>query len=108
MKTERELLQLAAKACGGEIIGWTDNGTPHNPFPGKHQLFWHPMRSIVDMVWVAEKLGMVIDYRDCSVSCHWVAPDGEQLYFVNCWGGNLGTTGDAVLRIAAEIGEEIP
>lgn len=117
MKTDRELLELAAKAAGKELLGWDYQelfggficAPEHLP-----PMFWSPLTNDGDALHLAVKLHLRIDisdmHRDTEVSWH-------QEYGRKCAPGSIiekwaedknAATRRAIVRAAAVIGEQMP
>jgi hypothetical protein len=103
MRTDRELLELAAKASGVEIkcvIGdtfWTPDG-----------LTWNPITDDADAFRLAVKLGLAVEIDNCDdatrvseAGCDLIA---KHMHFD---GGPEAATRRAILRAAAEIGAQL-
>lgn len=95
--TDRELLELAAKAAGLTIrkwmsTGWLDVG-PMNDY-------WNPLKDDGDALRLAVKLGLVVDCSRPSAGLPFYSHTFSEL--------NADTTADgtrrAIVRAAAEIG----
>lgn len=112
MKTDRELLELAAKAAGfDEYTEWDDliedYDSPHLGFPALHKgepfgqcETWNPLIDDGDALRLAVKLNMLCDFGSHGVLVE--AKDGP---------GPCTEIGDyrrAIVRAAAAIGEDMP
>lgn len=95
----KELLELAAKACGFTLQDCTCKKERKNSATGKH---WNPLTDDGDRYRLAKKLGFVIDFELSTVQCN---INGEPFIFQ--WGGILSEEKAFVLA-AAEIGKAIP
>jgi hypothetical protein len=95
--TDRELLELAAKAAGVEGGGgyyWTPTGEA-----------WHPLTDDGDALRLAVKLQMNVHLDSNMVD---VDPDGVH-WFSEAYGTDpLAATRRAITRAAAEIGQAMP
>ena len=110
--TDKELLELAAKAAGFEL----EDGRQLNPkyyfvrpfdFQGSKVdgwVRWNPLIDDGDRYRLAQKLGLAIDFTECSVWKRLSDPSLIQEY----WGGDCGDEAHAVVRAAAEIGKAMP
>lgn len=87
--TDRELLELAARAVNG--------GAWH---PLTHAKPWNPLTDDGDRYRLAKHLGISIDFEDC---CAWKRLATGKL-IQEFWGGECGDEPHAVVRVAAEIG----
>ena len=98
MKTDRELLELAAKAYG-IYVARDESGNPTNLFcdaPNASAYEWNTIESDGDRYRLAEKLGMNIDFRVQVVLAKNV---------VIAWPRDEPTAARAITRAAAAIGE---
>ena len=89
--TDRELLELAAKACGFELLDCTCKKERKNSATGKH---WNPLTADGDALRLAVKLG--IDIAKAQVD-YW-DKDSTDPY---------AATRRAIVMAAAEIGKTI-
>ena len=108
---DRELLELAAKAAGIQVSGWSidqSKGMRMESWPdGEFLRFWSPLEDDGDALRLAVKLGMTI-----SLSNHIHAT--EVWGFDEFWHTICNTHEDdpyaatrrAIVRAAAKIGEE--
>lgn len=99
---DKELLELAAKACGmpapwrpdGARGAWVasadDEQTGH---------WWDPLTDDGDRYRLARALGICIDFED---GCAWKRMHNDAIQFY--WGGECEDEAHAVVRVAAEIG----
>lgn len=113
MKTDRELLELAAKACG---FDWREE------FPGAPQLLifsgqepggsrWNPLDDDGDALRLAVKLQLWLRYRDASlVNVCWYDVGGffagNVVYALG--EGGASSVRRAIVLAAAAIGEAMP
>ena len=116
--TDRELLELAAKAAGLEMMwgrDWHNTGAPligalANPAD------WNPLTDDGDALRLAVKLRLSIDHNHTADQQHWVAADRngcEGCYApVSCVEDDFedesqrsSATRRAIVRAAAEIGK---
>lgn len=109
VKTDRELLELAAKAAGYELDGLASNYIAQGVGPddwivinerGGHSV-WNPLANDGDALRLAVKLGIYVGTRTAEV---W--RDGKEI--VNIFdddGDDEQGTRRAIVRAAAEIGE---
>ena len=108
MSTDRELLELAAKAAGisGALV-WTPGATPWLRVNPDLSRPWNPLAYDGDALRLAVKLRLTLDIeRDrCCVS----VADHSGRFGVEVWGheGPEGATRRAIVRAAAEIGKAI-
>lgn len=115
--TDKELLELAAKAAGYEFAWYCEGpnnprGTPNVPFANGHR--WNPLTDDGDAFRLAVRLGMVVqsvchDEYDSLYAAVWVYDDAvevcstRQVYTDDPY----AATRRAILRAAAEIGKAI-
>lgn len=111
MATDRELLELAAKACGYQILRvYTDARCLYiDPGPNENGFHWNPLTSDGDALRLAAKLRLTISPGKhkgdgCTVEApRGIAPgctafrddDTEQMRY-------------AIVHVAASIGETMP
>lgn len=119
MKTDRELLELAANAAGYVVIEWLESYGDFytEDFIGllirdgyKNEQRWNPLIDDGDALRLAVKLGIVVSGYDCSEISgvrlnkghkDWVYGDpNEEL-------GDEAATRRAIVRAAAAIGEQM-
>lgn len=66
MKPDRELLELAAKACG-YVAEWYPNGkcdlVTHQSIGDVIQCNWNPITSVADMYELCKKLDLCLDFE---------------------------------------------
>ena len=99
--TDRELLELAAKAAGIELW-WGHNcqlETPLHEFGGCR---WNPLEEPADALTLAVKLGMTIEFIQNYASAF--DYDGKILMREPRYPDPLAATCRAITRAAAEIG----
>ena len=105
---DRELLELAAKAAGYEVLDW--HGERYTTIDGDYLFPWNPLLDDGDALRLAVKLGMTvcIDYAKLKVSVwdgrsEWgsvsLSSDG-----ININKDPYAATRRAIVRAAAEIG----
>ena len=111
MKTDRELLELAAKAAGIEIATWSNcqagGFLARECLPERRDRFWNPLTDDGDALRLAVKLDFTIDQyqttKECSVSlCY------ANKTLASCFYGEIGkeaATRCAIVRAAAKVGE---
>jgi hypothetical protein len=106
MKTDRELLELAAKAAG---IDWdaeavTGSGDFCGLFIGddtENPVFWNPLTDDGDALRLAVKLGIDVDFYKSTVEAWRVDIDHKAETYGEC---AREATRRAIVRAAAEIG----
>lgn len=104
--TDKELLELAAKACGISLSQWVDKGCWMNEpdeegfqTPAPDFSRWNPLTDDGDRYRLARTLGFVVDFELHTVG---VDIQGEPHLFQ--WGGKIDEAHAFVLA-AAEIGK---
>ena len=106
MKTDRELLELAAKAAGYQIHIW---GTPGREscarMDGDISNRWNPINDNGDALCLAVQLGITIAPGD--VMCAASAPGAETHQAELVDGDIYAATRRAIVRAAAAIGEQM-
>lgn len=108
--TDRELLELAAKAAGGLIyvdeLGWIAQDAD-----GNRGAWWNPLIDDGDALRLAVRLVIDISPSDVGVQC-WV-PDKNQAASSESWcwppenADRAFATRRAIVRAAAEIGKTL-
>lgn len=88
---DRELLELAAKAVGIEVVAVVADGIPHR-FGGG---YWNPLTDDGDALRLLHSI-----YRKTHPD-HWIR------IYDNLWGGSLEDMRRAIVRAAAEIGRRM-
>ena len=100
MKTDRELLELAAKAAG--IVGvWHERGQCIHvtDCEGMSDIWWRPLTDDGDALRLAVKLGFTVEPGKC-----WHGPYGP-VFGEDLLVGEMSATRRAIVRAAAAIGE---
>ena len=101
--TDRELLELAAKAAGIELR-WHPDGTAYSDSRCKDYWgVWNPIADDGDALRLAVKLKLLID--GCSNCAQTMEQDFGWFYGK---GDEYAATRRAIVRAAAEIGNAIP
>ena len=95
--TDRELLELAAKAAGIEYDGCTDWKEPSLRIIEPKFKYWNPLTDDGDALRLAVKLGMM---EVAEVLSYWLKQDFRS-------GDPYAATRRAIVRAAAEIGREM-
>lgn len=123
MKTDRELLVLAAKAAGIDATGWIDKS--HEWFQGEGvaynneddcQQCWNPLTGDGDALRLAVKLGLPLDFANSYyftegplTKCGQQHSDDGMVPFIEVHGRDAdAATRRAIVRAAAAIGEQMP
>ena len=100
MKTDRELLELAARAAG--IVGvWHERGQCIHvtDCAGMSDMWWRPLTDDGDALRLAMKLGFTVEPGKC-----WHSPYGPA-FGEDLLDGEMTATRRAIVRAAAAIGE---
>ena len=118
MKTDKELLELAAKAAG-IVITW-ENSHPYperlEDFRGLNNYFpWEPLTDDGDALRLAVKLRLQLIHMDSEVEKDGITVKTPILHIDSTAGSiyqyldndPLGATRRAIVRAAAEIGEKL-
>lgn len=99
---DRELLEMAVKACGGKVLSRNDFGDLYQI--GEKQLFWAPLDDDGDAFRLAGTLGFAVDFGSGIIIC---GDDiGDEVEFENP--SDLANVRRAIVRAAAEIGKAMP
>ena len=105
--TDRELLELAAKAAGMKIIRWLNDIDATAMIDSPYNASWQPLYDDGDALRLAVKLQIDICQGDSEVSA--------ECYFTFGAAANEPKTSDpyaatrrAIVRAAAEIGRAMP
>lgn len=113
MSTDRELLELAAKAAGIPIGEWDETDSAFYWFDRPGGCLWNPLTDDGDALRLAVKLCINIEHMETM---------GRVTHGVNCWPRGRGdcaateppgedyraATRRAIVRAAAEIGRAMP
>jgi len=99
MKTDRELLELAAKAAGITWVGHTAKGLAQGRNGACMVLPWEPLTDDGDALRLAMKLGFTVEPGKC-----WHSPYGPA-FGEDLLDGEMTATRRAIVRAAAAIGE---
>ena len=95
--TDKELLELAAKAAGFSV--WTDiDGNLYSGTSGT-EVNWNPLTDDGDALRLAVKLGLWVHCGKCDVSI-----EGTRIE-IPCGNDPYAATRRAIVRAAAQIGE---
>jgi hypothetical protein len=105
--SDRELLELAAKAAGCGYGEWTRHGIV---FEAKDAV-WNPLNDDGDALRLAVKLGIKIDLHPAWVYVRAVVPPSNYLEICEGWANGYSNpdaaTRRAITRAAAEIGRNM-
>jgi hypothetical protein len=122
MKTDRELLELAAKAAGiaVHIVGDDVSGSEVTFYISPDMLFWNPLTDDGDALRLAVKLhfdllfhwnGCDDQYDEVEAYTHGAKKDAGEVIGFYLNGGQVdegAATRRAIVRAAAAIGEAMP
>lgn len=114
-KTDRELLELAAKAAGlshMKYLGGAGLGRMIDPTrpgeTGTTGLAWNPLTDDGDALRLAVKLGMSIEIEHYEEATYAYAGESPREYAIENWKGDRhSATRRAIVRAAAVIGETL-
>ena len=103
--TDRELLELAAKAAGYYV--WTHQNYPDVTFVAPPMRRWDPLTDDGDALRLAVKLGMLLDFIERGyMAWHVVAACYNKVaVYEPLEQGRQAATRRAIVRAAAEIGK---
>jgi len=105
MTTDRELLELAAKAAGLRVRTWDGHsGAMCAIDDDRHGLMWMPLTDDGDALRLAVKLEIDLWFGCGGLSAHGLAMDIEEDYGRDTY----AATRRAIVRAAAEIGKAMP
>ena len=107
MKTDRELLELAAKAAG--IVGvWHERGQCIHvtDCEGMSDIWWRPLTDDGDALRLAVKMGIYVHCRAGSMVTSAIG-DGDEWVIENWSNDPTSATRRAITRAAAQIGKEM-
>jgi len=114
---DRELLEMAVKACGGKVLSRNDFGDLYQI--GERQLFWAPLDDDGDALWLSVQLGLSVERSRFVVHVSAMptedqADADERGAFLSAESLGKGAlcpfkaTRRAIVRAAAEIGKAMP
>lgn len=116
MKTDRELLEAAAKAAGIEIVGPVEKFIVQ--FDDRHRgglivvndqgghSAWNPLHDDGDALRLAVKLMMSVEISEHEASTYAYAGPVDRKWAMELWSGDiLVATRRAIVRAAAAIGD---
>lgn len=100
MKTDRELLELAARAAGYEVLFWSDKCS----FKEVPYKLWNPLTDDGDALRLAVRLKISVSHILIDgAHAQWDAGVVTEAYS----GNHCAATRRAIVRAAAEIGSQI-
>lgn len=108
--TDRELLELAAKAAGYSIcheVEGKDCLALKDPkgYLGDEHFYWNPLKDDGDALRLAVKIGVVVDSHGMYSRASF--PFGDNISHVSHGDDPYAATRRAIVLAAAEIGKEI-
>ena len=105
--TDKELLELAAKAVGYEVLDWY--GERYTTQDGDHLFPWNPLKDDGDALRLAIKLGISILSGTYKVVCEIIPQEDSGNIAVHEQYGSdeYAATRRAIVRAAAEIGMDM-
>jgi len=105
--SDKELLELAAKAAGIKISQWS-NAQAGGFLPGGRGDFWNPLTDDGDALRLAVKLGLMLDdVTKGYMSGHIVAVSDGGTCYEPREPDHYAATRRAIVRAAAEIGKDM-
>lgn len=109
--TDRELLEMAAKAAGIDIY-FDEDGDCYRVKASGNRHYWHPLSYDGDALRLAVKLRIKFRYNEAlGQALAWTGgvPDFEAHASIEDFGRDeVAATRRAIVRAAAEIGKAIP
>ena len=103
--SDRELLELAAKAIGYKILDWYDDRFRHTVYDGEKSTYWNPLVDDGDALRLAVRLRMEVDAWGAGASAA-VKTNGRATVSEPHYGdAPERATRRAIVRAAAEIGK---
>jgi hypothetical protein len=112
-ETDRELLELAAKAAGWCDFDWLAGDGCMNVYDAQgKQSAWNPLTDDGDALRLAVKLGIKLELHPAWVYARAVITKYEYLQIEEGWANGFNdpcaATRRAIVRAAAEIGRAMP
>ena len=104
--TDRELLELAAKAAGIESLWWTKDGNKLFQRNGGEQKPWNPLTDDGDALRLAVKLDLDIFYQSDEAG-RFTSVERAGWAYEHHNGDPYTATRRAIVRAAAEIGRSM-
>lgn len=107
--TDKELLELAAKAAGLDYIKncvWVDDGF-YSPLNKHERISWNPLTDDGDAFRLATKLGLAIGINNPFHITVVTDLHGNSSEVSHNEGGTAAATRRAIVRAAAEIGRTL-
>ena len=109
--SDREILELAAKAAGiGPVIGFAVEPCELMIGPRAYVRYWNPLTDDGAALRLAVKVGLDITFYNGYQEVHADSASGDQLSpAIEMYGADrLAATRRAIVRAAAEIGRSMP
>lgn len=112
--TDRELIEMAAKAAGCEVLEVFDGGNLHIKGPGIHKVGWNPLTDDGDALRLAVRLGMEVYIDNHPEGCQCVEVEshthkvGRFFQMLRSHADYESATRCAIVACAAEIGRNMP
>ena len=111
MKTDRELLEMAAKAAGVEVVRHVASldGKQWCVLKDEKQSFWNPLTDDGDALRLAVALEIDVTFRVVGeMRVEALAPSGPRIVEgYDSFDGRLPATRRAIVRAAADIGRSM-
>ena len=108
-ETDRELLELAAKAAGWRDFDWLAGDVRMNVYDAQgKQSAWSPLTDDGDALRLAVKLGLVISPSRVTVMAYEPSSMARDEVYEPIRPDPLAATRRAIVRAAAEIGRAMP
>ena len=104
--TDRELLEMSAKAAGVDVAGWNDGREPYSSGLGlilESNVIWNPLISNGDALALTIKLNLMVDCMKDRADV--IGHNGSVVRHIVSHGADpYAATRRAIVRAAAEIG----
>jgi hypothetical protein len=107
MTTDRELLELAAKAAGIEVF-FDDDGDCYRVKASENRAYWNPLQFDGDALRLAVKLRINLHVCESDAMTTAYADGGIQGAAVDFMDDAYAATRRAIVCAAAEIGKAMP
>jgi hypothetical protein len=108
-QSDRELLELAAKAAGIKIGGWIEcEGYPSGFASDAHRQLWNPLTDDGDALRLAVRLQLTVEVSEFWANAwHWKNPSATACQELINQDEASAATRRAIVRAAAEIGSNM-
>jgi hypothetical protein len=103
-RTDKELLDLAAKAAGLKIIKGRDCTGMHDSMNIYAANLWNPLTDDGDALRLAVKLNALVDINNGKTACVLLGPETDSVQHDS---DPYAATRRAIVRAAAEIGAKL-